>query len=77
MTLILLPSFFGLYKKIAVAEIFYKVVRVCGQTSNFSGLSLKLDVLEKFLVELDSIKVCKTRHISNKVHRVHIMIFSC
>lgn len=62
--------------EIAVAELFYKVARVCGWPSKFSGLSLKLDVLGKLLVELDSIKVCKTRDISKKVHRVHITVFS-
>jgi len=64
-------------EEIAVAEHFYKVARVCGWTSKFRGLSLKLDVLGKLLIELDSIKVCKTRDISNKVDRIHITVLSC
>lgn len=40
--------------EVAVVELLYKVARVCGWPSKFSGLSLQLDVLRKPLVELDS-----------------------
>lgn len=40
--------------EVAVVELLYKVARVRGWPSEFSGLSLKLDVLKKPLLELDS-----------------------